>query len=309
MEISVVIPIFNEALNIDILYQRLKEVLHKLNCSHELIFVNDGSTDHSFSLIHSYAQKDPQVRYINFSRNFGHQIAVYAGLEHAKGAHIVIIDADLQDSPQLIEEMYHKLLNENFDVVYAKRIKRKGETWWKKLSSKIFYRLLCKITTVAIPLDTGDYRIIKRKVADILKQMPEQQKFIRGQIAWIGFKQTAILFERDERAAGKSGYTLKKGLKLAFDGITSLSNFPLKLASIAGFSVSSITFFLALYALYSRFISKDYVPGWTSLMLVMLFIGGIQLICIGIIGEYLSRISDNVRNRPLYVVESTNTSR
>ena len=303
--ISVIIPVFNEEKNISSVYNRCISVLDSIGEDYELIFINDGSTDTTFQLIYQLSESDARIKYINLSRNFGHQIAVSAGLDACNGSYAVIIDADLQDPPELISNLYTKA-QEGFDVVYAKRQLRKGETFFKSVTAKFFYRLLKKITTINIPLDTGDFRIISRKVINVLKQMPEQQKFLRGQIAWVGFKQTAVEYQREERTAGTSGYTVKKMIRLAMDGITSFSNLPLRIATVAGFIVSGITFCVALYALYSRFISKDYVPGWTSIIISVLFIGGVQLISIGIIGEYISRISSNVRNRPLYVVSETN---
>lgn len=305
VELSVIIPIYNEEANIRILFERLKNVVNELAISNELIFVNDGSHDRSFDLIKQISKEDVSVKYINFARNFGHQVAVTAGLDSAAGNAMVIIDADLQDPPELIHDLYKKL-KEGYEVVYAKRKSRKGESFMKKWTAKTFYRILGKITSISIPVDTGDFRIMDRKITEVLKQMPEQQKFLRGQISWIGFKQTFVEYDRDERNAGQTGYTYKKMARFALDGITSFSNFPLKFATFAGFAVSGVTFLVSLYALYSRFISKDYVPGWTSLMLAVLFIGGIQLICIGIIGEYISRLSSNVRNRPLYVVSESN---
>jgi dolichol-phosphate mannosyltransferase len=305
--LSVIIPIYNEELNIELLYRRVLSVVEKIPGESEFIFINDGSKDNSLSLIRQIASSDPRIKYINFSRNFGHQIAVSAGLDHARGNAVVIIDADLQDPPELILELYQKY-REGFEVVYAKRNKRKDEGYFKRASARIFYRVLSNITSISIPLDTGDFRIIDRKVVDILRNMPEKHKFLRGQISWIGFRQTFVEYERDGRNAGETGYTLRKMTRLALDGITSFSNFPLKVATIAGFSVSGISFVLMMYALYSRFVIKDYEPGWTSLMLTVLFIGGIQLIAIGIIGEYISRMSDNVRQRPLYIIAETNTS-
>lgn len=307
MIISIVVPIYNEEQNIGLLYKRLTASIALLKVSYELLFVNDGSTDNSFFLIKELATSDKNVRYINLSRNFGHQIAVTAGIDNCKGDAVVIIDADLQDPPELIEDLYRKM-QEGFEVVYARRRNRSGESILKKATAKIFYRILTKITTVKIPVDTGDFRILDRKVVNVLKNMPEQQKYLRGQIAWIGFNQTHIEYDRDERHAGHTGYTYSKMIRLALDGITSFSNLPLKFATIAGFVVSGITFLVALYALYARFISKDYVPGWTSLIIAVLFIGGVQLITIGIIGEYMSRVSANVRNRPLYIIDSTNTN-
>ncbi len=305
MKISIIIPIYNEQGNIDRLINRLKGVIAQLNIDCEYIFINDGSKDDSINIIKNLAKIDSSVKFINFSRNFGHQIAVTAGLDKAKGDRIVIIDADLQDPPELIIDMYNKM-DDGFEVVYAKRKARKGESWMKKFTARMFYRILKAITSVNIPVDTGDFRIIDRKIVDVLKQMPEQQKFLRGQISWIGFNQTYVEYERDERNAGETGYTYKKMIRLALDGITSFSNFPLKFASICGFVVSGIAFLVGLYALYSRFISGHYVEGWTSIIISVLFLGGIQLISIGIIGEYISRLSSNIRNRPLYIVRETN---
>lgn len=303
--LSIIIPIYNEEGNIPVLYERMTKVMTDLGESYELLFINDGSKDNSLALVMELAQKDEQVKYLDFSRNFGHQIAVTAGIDAAKGDAMVVIDADLQDPPELIREMFEKY-KEGFEVVYAKRKKRQGETIFKKFTAKMFYRTLARITTLDIPLDAGDFRLIDRKVADVLKKMPEQNKYIRGQIAWIGFRQTYVEYDRDSRHTGETGYTLKKMIQFALDGITGFSNLPLRLATIAGFTVSGIAFLMMIYALISRFVWKDYEPGWTSLILSVLFIGGIQLITIGIIGEYINRISTNVRNRPLYVVRETN---
>jgi dolichol-phosphate mannosyltransferase len=305
MKLSIVIPIFNEEENIDSLINRLRTVVAQMQISCEYIFVNDGSKDDSFQLIKNLALADPAIKYIDFSRNFGHQIAVSAGLDLAAGDRVAIIDADLQDPPELIIEMFAKM-DEGYEVVYAKRNNRNGESWLKKFTAKVFYRILKSITSVKIPVDTGDFRIIDRKVVNVLNQMPEHNKFLRGQISWIGFKQTYVEYDRKVRQAGSTGYTYKKMIRLALDGITSFSNFPLKVASICGFVVSGIAFIVMIYALYSRYISKDYVEGWTSTIISVLFLGGIQLISIGIIGEYISRLSENARNRPLYIINETN---
>lgn len=304
-KLSIIIPIYNEEGNIPALFERLDSVVSKIDVEKEFIFVNDGSKDKSILLIENLAEKHPFVKYIDFSRNFGHQIAVSAGLDKSTGDAVVIIDADLQDPPELIAGMYAKM-QEGYDVVYAKRRARKGEGLMKKFTAKLFYRILGKITSVSIPIDTGDFRIMSRKVTDIVRAMPEKEKFLRGQISWVGFEQTFIEYDRDERHAGTTGYTYRKMIRFALDGITSFSNFPLKFATAAGFIVSGFSFFMIVYALYSRYILKVYEPGWTSLMLAITFIGGIQLICIGIIGEYISRMSENVRNRPLYIIKNTN---
>lgn len=303
--ISIIAPIYNEENNIHILYKRILNVLKKLNISYEIVFINDGSADNSIQLIKNLADEDNNIKYIDFSRNFGHQIAVTAGLFHCSNERVVIIDADLQDPPELIVDM-HKKMDEGYDVVYAKRKKRKGESFFKKITAKWFYRLLAKITSFNIPVDTGDFRMISRNIVDTLKQMPEQHKYIRGQIAWMGFNQTYIEYERDERHSGETGYSLKKMMRFAIDGITSFSDFPLKFASIMGFVFAGIAFLLMLYALYSRFVLEDYVPGWASIILSVLFLGGVQLISLGIIGEYIGRIAANGRKRPLYIVKETN---
>lgn len=305
LDLSIIIPIYNEATNIQLLYDRLKTVVSALQISTEYIFINDGSKDESILLIKALAAKNENVKYIDFSRNFGHQLAVTAGLEKSKGKAVVIIDADLQDPPELIIDLYKKY-KEGYEVVYAKRKSREGESFAKKFTARSFYRILKKITTIDIPVDTGDFRIIDRKIVDLLKQMPEQHKFLRGQISWVGFNQTFVEYDRQERHGGKTGYTYKKMIRFALDGITSFSNFPLKFVTFTGFFVSSVAFLIMLYALYSRFILKQFALGWTSLMLSVLFIGGIQLIGIGIIGEYISRIGDNIRNRPLYIIKDSN---
>ena len=306
MDLSVVIPIYNEAANIGALHERLSRVLAGLPGRHELIFVNDGSRDNSLALLLALAARDERVRYIDLSRNFGHQIAVTAGLDAAAGAAVVIIDADLQDPPELIPELYQKL-HEGYEVVYAKRRSRQGESVAKKFTARLFYRLLARITHISIPVDTGDFRVISRKVVEGLKRMPEQNKFLRGQISWIGYRQTFVEYDRAERAGGETGYTYSKMLRLALDGITAFSDAPLKAATISGFVVSGIAFLVVLYTLYSRFVTHDYEAGWASLMVSILFLGGVQLIAVGIIGEYISRLSANVRQRPLYLVSDSNT--
>ena len=304
-ELAVVIPVYNEVDNLEELYQRLGTTLHSLVPDYQLLFVDDGSTDGSAAMIAGFAAKDSCVKYLRFSRNFGHQIAVSAGIEHANAHNIVIIDADLQDPPEDIARLYSRL-KEGYDVVYARRKKRKGESVMKKLTARIFYRLMWRITSVDIPIDAGDFRIMKAKVAAVLKQMPEQHKFIRGQIAWAGFKQTYIEYERDGRKSGKTGYSYARMTRFATDGITSFSDFPLKMVTWSGFFVAFIAFIVALYALYSKFVLGGAVPGWASLMISLLFLGGVQLLSLGVIGEYMSRIASNVRKRPLYVLEESN---
>lgn len=303
MDLSIVIPIYNEEANIAELHRRLGGVLDGLALpgGYELIFVNDGSRDQSLPLLKVLAGRDRRVRFLDLSRNFGHQIAVTAGLDQAAGAAVVIIDADLQDPPELIADLYARL-RQGYDVVYAKRRSRQGESYTKTLTAKVFYRVLARITRVSIPVDTGDFRIISRRVLLALRQMPEQHKFLRGQIAWVGFRQTFVEYERAERAGGETGYTYRKMFRFALDGITGFSDAPLKAATLMGFTVSGVAFLLMIYTLYSRLIRQDYEPGWASLMMSILFLGGVQLIAVGIIGEYIARLSANVRQRPLYLI-------
>jgi len=306
IDISVILPVYNEAENLEHCYNRLTETLSKINVAHEILFVNDGSTDDSLDIIKQLAKKHNSVKYLDLSRNFGQQAAISAGLEHCNGKRIVIMDADMQDPPELILEMNQKM-DEGFDVVYGKRKSRKGESFLKKITAKLFYRLLAKITNVKIPMDTGDFRMISRKVADILKKMPERDRFIRGQVAWIGFKQTYVVYEREGRKKGRSAWSYKQMIRFAIDGITSFSDFPLRFATFLGIIVSFVSFILILWALYQRFIAHSYVQGWTSLILSVLFLGGVQLLSLGIIGEYISRIGSNVRRRPRYVINEKNT--
>jgi dolichol-phosphate mannosyltransferase len=305
IEISVIVPVYNEQEIIPELYRRLKAAIDSISSNYELIFINDGSKDSTLIRLFELANLDNKVKYINFSRNFGHQIAVTAGLDASKGKAVVIIDGDLQDPPELIPDMFKKHL-EGFEVVYAKRKKRKGETYFKKVTAKLFYRLLKSITSIDIPIDVGDFRLIDRKIVDYLKLMPEQNKFLRGQIAWLGFRQTFVEYNRDSRKTGKTGYPLGKMIKFALDGITGFSDSPLKLVTKIGFFISFLAFAIILYALYAHYILLQTLTGWTSLIISSMFIGGIQLLSIGIIGEYISRINTNVRNRPLYIVEKTN---
>ncbi len=307
IHLSVVVPLYNEEKIIPELCERLSRNAALITDNYELILVNDGSKDNTFLNIKAQATKNDKIKYIQLSRNFGHQLALSAGLRFAKGACIIIIDGDLQDPPELFPELYAKY-KEGYAVVAAKRSKRKGESIFKKVTAKLFYKLLAKLTSVDIPLDVGDYRLIDRKVVDVLNDMPEQHKFLRGQIAWLGFKQTEILFERDERKYGKTSYSIRKMMRFAMDGISAFSHVPLRFATTSGFIVSFFTFIVILYALYSKFILNRAITGWTSLIISSMFIGGIQLICIGIIGEYIGRINSDVRKRPLFIVDETNIS-
>jgi polyisoprenyl-phosphate glycosyltransferase len=304
LDLSVVIPILNEEGNIPTLLDRLIVILNSMQIYYELIFVDDGSTDSSLHLIKDLARQYSFINFISLSRNFGHQIALSAGLDKSYGNAVLIIDADLQDSPELIPQLYLKM-KEGYDVVYAIRKERKGESILKKATAKIYYRFLNRLSNVQIPLDTGDFRIMTQRVVKVIRSMPEKNKFLRGQIAWVGFKQSYIEYHREERNNGNTKFTFRKMLRLAIDGITSFSDTPLKMASALGFMVSGFAFIIMIYALYARFILNNYVQGWTSIILCVLFLGGVQLICVGVIGEYIARILSNVRGRPLYIIDDT----
>ena len=304
-DLSVVIPIYNEEGNIPVLYERLTAVLEGMNITYQLIFINDGSRDRSMELLHGLAAKDARVKYIDFSRNFGHQVALSAGLDRTQGEAVVMMDADLQDPPEMLVELYQKY-KEGYEVVYARRRSRQGETYFKKSATLVFYRLLSRMSSIEIPLDTGDFRIIDHKVVEMLRRMPEKIKYLRGQISWIGFRQTSIEYDRPERYAGETGYSFRKLMGLALDGITGFSDVPLKIVTYFGLIVTGFAFIMTIYVLYSWFSQSDLVQGWSSLMITVLFIGGVQMIAIGIIGEYLSRIHSNVRDRPLYVIRDSN---
>ncbi len=305
MDYSIIIPIYNEEENIQLLHDRLHKEMTQFSSSFEFLFVNDGSKDKSLDLIKELSSQHDYIKYIDFSRNFGHQIAVTAGLDQAVGNRIVIIDADLQDPPELILDMAKKM-DEGFEVVFAKRKNRKGENWFKLLTASLFYRILRAITSIDIPLNTGDFRMIDRKIVEVLKQMPEQNKFLRGQISWIGFRQNYVEYDRDERHAGETGYPLKKMLRFALDGITAFSDAPLKFVFTLGVVVFGLAFFMIIYTLYSWLFLDSTVQGWSSIMVSILFIGAVQMIGIGIIGEYLSRMGNNVKDRPLYIIRESN---
>ncbi|MEE0910363.1 MAG: glycosyltransferase [Bacteroidales bacterium] len=305
MDLSVIIPSYNEERNVGIMHERLTKTLSEITDSYEMIFVNDCSKDQTLLRIKELAEKDSHVKYLSFSRNFGHQIAVSAGLDFCTGEAVVIIDGDLQDPPELICKMYERY-KEGYKVVYAKRKTREGETWFKKATAKIFYRLLASMTSIDIPVDVGDFRLIDRVIVEHLRNMPEKSKYIRGQIAWIGYKQTFVEYHRDARLYGTTNYPLKKMLRFALDGITAFSDKPLKIASGLGIFSAIVSLLALVYALVSHFCFHATITGWTSLILSVLFIGGVQLITIGIIGEYIARINNDVRNRPLYILDEKN---
>jgi polyisoprenyl-phosphate glycosyltransferase len=300
--ISVVVPAYNEELVINETHKRLNDALSSIAVDYEIIYVNDGSRDKTIEILKEIGAKDSHVRILNFSRNFGHQVAVTAGIQHATGDAVVLIDADLQDPPELIKEFVRKW-QEGYDVVYAIRKSRAGETWFKKITAAIYYRTLRKLIDIEIPLDTGDFRLMSRKVVDSLNAMPERHRFIRGLVSWVGFKQIGVEYERQERFAGETKYPLKKMIKFALDGITAFSYKPLQLASWLGVYAALIGFVGILAIIALKFLTEVTVQGWSSLMVVVLFIGGVQLGILGIMGEYLGRIYDEVRGRPLYLLQ------
>jgi len=301
IQYSIVVPVYNEEEVIHETYRRLKNVMISTGEHYELIFVNDGSSDRTADILKGYSETDPSVILLDFSRNFGHQIAITAGMDYSRGKAVVVIDADLQDPPELILEMIEKW-KQGYDVVYAKRTERKGETLFKKQAAKMFYRLLQSMTDIDIPLDTGDFRLMDRKVCDQMNSLQEKNRFVRGLVSWVGFKQIAVEYERDERFAGESKYPLKKMLKLSMDGITSFSYKPLKLASIAGAAFSTIGFIYLLVVLYLKLFTHSTIPGWSSLIVIQLFFSSIILFILGMMGEYVGRIYDESKHRPLYIV-------
>ncbi len=300
---SVVVPLYNEELVLDESYKRLKNVMDTVQESYEIIFVNDGSNDGTRDKAEKMCAKDGKMRLVNFSRNFGHQAAITAGMDLASGNAIIVIDADLQDPPEVIPEMIAKW-KEGYDVVYGKRIKREGETLFKKVTAKVFYRLLKSMTSIDIPVDTGDFRLIDRDVCDALKELPERNRYVRGLVSWVGYKQTFVEFSRQERFAGETKYPLKKMIKLAFDGITSFSYKPLRVAGYFG----GFTFLAGIVALLCTIIrnSVKYSPilSFSFILASNLVMFGLLFVCIGILGEYIGRISDESKARPNYIIAS-----
>ena len=298
---SVVVPVFNEEAVVCECFRRIKAVMDKTNEEYEIIFVNDGSRDNTKKIISELCDKDKCVKLIDFSRNFGHQTAISAGMDLSSGQAVIVTDADLQDPPEVIPEMIEKW-KEGFDVVYGRRTKRKGETFFKRATAKMFYRILKSLTSFDIPTDTGDFRLIDRKVCDVLSSLKEKNRYIRGLVSWTGFRQTEVCYVREERFAGETKYPFKKMLKFALDGITAFSYKPLKLASVLGFMLSGVSFLYLLLVIYLKLFTEVTVLGWASAMSVILFFNGIILIMLGMMGEYIGRIYEEVKNRPLYVI-------
>lgn len=304
MLLSVVVPLYNEEEVISETYKRLTSVMQSIGEDYELLFINDGSRDKTALLAAEIAEKDAHVRLVCFSRNFGHQIAITAGMDFARGDAVVIIDADLQDPPEVIPQMVAKW-KEGYHVVYGKRIKRHGETIFKKVTAKLFYRFLQRMTQVDIPTDTGDFRLMDRKVCDTMKRIRERNRYVRGLVSWVGFKQYALEYVREERFAGETKYPLKKMLRLAMDGVASFSYKPLKLATLVGFGLSGISFLYLIFILIQKLCGVPTAWGWTSLLAVQLFFNGVVLIILGILGAYIGRIYEECKERPLYIVQET----
>ena len=298
---SIIAPVYNEAETLPALYPRVKEVMDSTGEDWELILVDDGSTDGSADMIRELARQDPRVRPVIFARNFGHQIAVTAGLDYSRGQAVVIIDADLQDPPEVILEMIEKW-RQGYEVVYGVRTDREGESWFKLWTAALFYRLIYRITDVDIPLDTGDFRLMDRKVVDVLNQMRERHRFLRGMSAWVGFRQTGVHYRRASRYAGETKYPLKKMLKFASDAITGFSYLPLQLATYLGFLSAGISILAIPVVVYLRASGSQAFFGQATTLIAVLFLGGVQLISLGILGEYIGRLYDQTKGRPLYIV-------
>ncbi len=298
---SIIAPIYNEIENLPELYRRVKEVMNSSGEAWELILVDDGSTDGSTERIRELAQEDKIVRPVIFARNFGHQVAITAGWDYARGDAIVIIDADLQDPPEVILELAKKW-KEGYEVVYAVRGEREGESWFKKFTAAMFYRIIYSITDVKIPVDTGDFRLMDRKVVDVLKQMKERHRFPRGMSAWVGFRQIGVTYKRAARVAGVTKYPFRKMLKLALNAITGFSYFPLQVATYFGFVSAGISILAIPIVVALRLAGSHFFEGQTTTLISVLFLGGVQLISLGILGEYIGRLYDEAKGRPLYIV-------
>lgn len=304
INISVVVPLYNEEDNIDYLFDRLLSVLDRLNTSYEIICVNDGSKDNTIGCLIEHHYRNPAIKVVNLSRNFGKEIAMTAGIDRASGAAVIPIDADLQDPPELILELVAKW-QEGYDVVNARRRSRRGESWLKRFTANAFYEIIGRMSRIPIPRDTGDFRLLDRRVVDSLKQMPERNRFMKGLFAWVGFKQTTIMFDRDPRLKGKTTWNYWRLWNFALDGITSFSLIPLKVWGYVGLMLSLLSLLYASFLVIRTLIFGIDVPGYASLMVAVLFLGGIQLLTLGIVGEYVGRIYEEVKKRPLYLVRES----
>lgn len=303
-EFSIIVPVYNEASCLHELYRRISEVMEKSGGAWEMILINDGSVDDSAKIIRELARNDPRVRAVIFARNFGHQIAVTAGLDYSRGDAVIIIDADLQDPPEVILDLIEKW-RAGYEVVYAVRAEREGETFFKKITASLFYRIIYRITDVKIPMDTGDFRLMDRKVVKVLNTMREHHRFLRGMAAWVGFRQTGVYYKRAARFAGETKYPLRKMLKLALTAITGFSYFPLQMATYLGFVTAGIAILAIPVVAVMRFVQTQAFFGQATTLIAVLFFGGVQLICLGILGEYIGRIYDEAKGRPLYIVRES----
>lgn len=302
---SIVAPCFNEEKGLNELYRRICQVMDQTGEPWELVLINDGSRDKTPQIIRELRAGDPRVKLIDFTRNFGHQIAVTAGLDYAQGEAVIIIDADLQDPPEIILQMIDRW-KQGYEVVYAVRTKRKGESWFKEFTAKLFYRIIYRITDVDIPLDTGDFRLMDRRVVEAIRQMRERHRFVRGMTSWVGFRQTGVEYVREERFAGETHYPFRKMLKFALDAITGYSYAPLQIATFLGFLIAGLSAVAVVLVIYARLFmgaaGQEQFHGQATTLVMVLFLGGVQLITLGVIGEYLGRIYDEVKGRPLYLV-------
>jgi len=300
-EVSLVIPIYNEELVLPRLDERLRELLERIGEQAEVLFVDDGSKDRSLELLRAMVAKEPRYRCLSFSRNFGHQRAITAGMDATRGKAVVVMDADLQDPPEVIVEMIAKW-RQGYDVVYGRRRSREGETWFKLFTAKIFYRIFAAMIPIEVPLDTGDFRLMSRRVVIAMRELRETHRFVRGLVAWVGFKQTAVEYDRAARAAGETKYPLRKMMAFALDGIASFSVLPLRMATYLGLVVGALSVLYGLSALFVHVVMHATVPGWTTTVVLVSFLFSVQLLMTGVLGEYIGRIYEQVKQRPLYVV-------
>jgi len=301
--VGFVIPCYNEGAVLPEMYRRIRAVANSLGKTTEIVFINDGSTDNTHEQMLNFARRDPALVIVDLSRNHGHQLALSAGLHFCSGERVLILDADLQDPPELLPQML-ALMDAGFDVVYAQRRSRRGDHHFKRMACAIFYRLVSRLADTPVPLDTGDFRLISRRVLDLILQMPERHRFIRGMVSWVGFRQAPFLYDRDPRFAGETKYSFGHLMKLALDGIAASSTRPLALASYAGMLFSAVSILLIAYALYSWIYVGNTPQGWTSLMIVVTAMGSVQLFVLGIIGQYLGRMHEQLRGRPLFIVNT-----
>lgn len=301
--LTVIVPVHNEEETLPIFHKKLSNVLDTLDCQTEILYVNDGSTDSSALLINGWQQQEPRIGILELSRNFGKEAAMSAGLNHCNSDAVIIIDSDLQDPPEVIPQLVAKW-QQGFEVVYATRTQRDGESWLRKYITHLFYRLLHKTASVDIPEDTGDFRLLSRRAVDALKQLNEQHRFMKGLFSWVGFSQTGVPYRRDPRFAGKSKWNYWSLWNFALEGITSFTTMPLKIATYIGLATAGTAFLFGLYIVFDTLLYGNPIPGYPSLMVVVLFLGGSQLVAIGVLGEYLGRMFDEVKGRPLYLVKT-----